>query len=321
MDELEKAHRAQLAELQARLDEDSARVRHRRQQLREVQAEIAAEGGKGETRAWQGAAVQQVHSALCGTVAPTIAALVEQLDSSTPAWGVLNGLLGTLSSSKALLEQAIEERPATRTFDIGDAAGGQEEWDHDGGSDSEWSESHELRSSDARPQGQRSDGGGRSEPWAGRADSRGDGGEESQAMDTEDWWEGSRDSWHAGVRWEACGHGKWERARSSWADAWECERAQDDAAGQPAAARRRLEPTLQAVPAGAAADSGAQGEEAANVLQKQRQHNERVQRIVEAAIEAGVQPLTASGEELVVLDSNQLAAWAEENLPSNGPHW
>ncbi len=48
-----------------------------------------------------------------------------------------------------------------------------------------------------------------------------------------------------------------------------------------------------------------------------RQHAEMLSHIVAAAINAGVQPLTPSGDELHVLDAQQLAAWAAENIPSS----
>ncbi len=321
--ELERAHRAKMEELQSKLDEDAEKVHQRRQQLREVQTEIAGDGGHHEAKPWQGAAVQQVHTALCGTVAPTIAALVEQLDSSTPAWGVLNGLLGTLSDSKHLLEQAIAPRPpATTTFDIGDGEGGQEGQERDATSDSEWSESHELHAGPGRRRQGQGDGGAQGSSWLGHGSRRGDADGGSQPMDTEEWWSSSHDAWHTGVRWEACGHGKWARARQSWADAWESEVAQDDDAdAPPAAARRRLEPAPQPAPTGAVVASSEKKDGAAEAEEGQKAHLDRVHRIVSAAIDAGVQPLTAQGEELLVLDPNQLAAWAEENLPPNGQHW
>ncbi len=106
----EKAHRERMEVLQSNMDEDQERVRARRSQLEQVQEEVGTEGG-GKARAEQGEAVKQVHGTICNVVAPTIAALIEQLDSATPAWCVLNGLLGSLSSSKALLEK---QSPKTR---------------------------------------------------------------------------------------------------------------------------------------------------------------------------------------------------------------
>ncbi len=315
--DLERTHKARLAELQGKLDEDTERVRLRRRQLGEIQDEVAS-GRHGGDRAttMHGKAVQQVHTTLRGTVAPTISALVDQLDTSTPAWSILNGLLGTLSSSQALLEEAIAGKPVAQSYDIGDDAqgGGDADGagdDHDGRSSSEWSESHELR--DVRGGGSSTRGwhGDGDDGWGGRDDA-------DQPMGSGEWWDMPRSDWEAGVRWQSCGHGKWTRSRTTWADSWEDERAQEqEDAEQPAAARRRLEPARP--PQGAAADGAGGGAELgpAHAAAKQGQQGEYVQSVIAAAIAAGVQPLTATGEDLQMLDANQLAAWAAENLPAD----
>ncbi len=317
--DLERAHKARLAELQCKLDEDTERVRMRRRQLGEVQDEVASgRSGSGRVTTAQGKAVQQVHTTLRGTVAPTISALVDQLDTSTPAWSILNGLLGTLSTSQALLEEAIAGKPAAQRYDIGDDAQGERDADgveddkddNDGRSTSEWSESHELR--DGRGCGFPAKGwhGEGDDGWGGRDDA-------DQPMGSGEWWDAPRSDWEAGVRWQSCGHSKWTRSRATWADCWEDERAQEqEDAEQPAAARRRLEPSKP--PQGTNAD-GAGGGAAAVPAQatQQLQQEEYVQRVIAAAIAVGVQPLTAAGEDLRLLDAHQLAAWAAENLPAD----
>ncbi len=60
--------------------------------------------------------------------------------------------------------------------------------------------------------------------------------------------------------------------------------------------------------------------EVAEIEARKQQHNERVQRIVTTAIDMGVQPLTAQGEELQALDPHQLDAWVAENL-QDAPAW
>ncbi len=312
------------------MDEDRTRVRHRRQQLEAIQEEVGAEGLGARARAQQGEAVKEVHSAICGTVAPTIAALVEQLDSATPAWAMLNGLLGTLTSSKALLERAITATPKAQRFDITDEADGDGDDDDelDGSWEgSQWSESHELGAEAAGSAAQGVVGGGEGslkhagEAMADSAPAMGIQGTASghaattthgdHCMGTGDWWDAPYAGWGSGTRWEACGHGKW--ARTSWAEAWEMEQDQQrgDDECQPAAARRRLEP----LPAdGANGGGSASVDEAAEAEARKRRHNERVDRIVQAAIDAGVQPLTQSGEELHALDPHQLDAWVAENL-------
>ncbi len=316
--ELERAHKAKLAELQARLDEDTERVRLRRRQLEEVQDEIAQGGTSGRARARQGQAVQKVHATLASTIAPTISALVDQLESSTPAWSILNGLLGTLSSSQTLLEEAMASAPPAQTFDIGDGegtGGGDGDGDdRDDDSDTDWSESHEMRDVHAGQGGQAEDqGGAQGSSWS---ESHG----ADQAMGAGEWWQLSRADWGAGVRWQECGHGKWSRTRSGWADSWEDERAgEDGGADQPAAARRRLGPAPQEPPNGANYGSDDVGDPTVYDVRRRQLHAERLQRITTAAIDAGIQPLTSSGEELQMLDSAQLDAWVAENLQSNAP--
>jgi hypothetical protein len=322
--ELEKAHKARLEELHAKLGEDTERVRHRRMQLGAIQDELAAGGSSGKARAKQGQAVQEVHSVLCGTVAPAIASLVEQLDSSAPAWGVLNGLLGTISNSSALLEGTIAPQPTARNYHIGDDEEEWDDWGRDEGREegSEWSESHEL-GVEGNHWGQAgSRGGDQGEAWEGDAGAQAGGGDADQPMGTGAWWEMPRAEWEAGTRWQECGHGKWARTRASWADSWEDERArEEEGAAQPPAARRRLEPAPPAQPRETKEGGDGQGEAAEDPERRSRLHSERVQRIVTAAIEAGIQPLTGAGEELQVLDANQLDAWAAENLPANGHGW
>ncbi len=327
--EYESEHAAKLAVLHSRMDEDRARVRSRRQQLEAIQAEVGAEGLGARARAQQGEAVKEVHRAICGTVAPTIAALVEQLDSATPAWTMLNGLLGTLSSSKALLGKAITATPTTQQYDITDEADGDgEDGDELEGSweGSQWSESHELHT-DAAGSAAQGNAGGSKGPFEGTGAATASNAAATTAqgaaigraattthgdhcMGTGDWWDAPYAGWGSGARWEACGHGKW--ARTSWAEAWEMEHDQQrDDECQPAAARRRLEP----IPADGANGVGkAAVDEAADAEARKRRHNERVDRIIQAAIDAGVQPLTQSGEELHALDPHQLDAWVAENL-------
>ncbi len=316
--DLEKAHRAQLAVLQGKLDEDMERVRARRQQLEVIQNEVAT-GGRGcGARAVHGDAVRQVHTAICSTVAPTIAALIDQLDSASPAWSALNGILGTLADSKSLLEKAIPTAPTTQSFDIADD--GRDDVDVEGRDDcddSDWSESHELRGGDGH-EGQDSAAARGGAAATGHGDDWG----QDHSMETDEWWgmHGGGD-WSAGVRWEACGHGKW--TRTSWADSWEREYGEESTEpAHPPAARRRLEPA--APPTAPVAEAGGETAAAAAALDataRKLQHNERAQKIVLAAIEAGVQPLSASGEELHLLDPNQLDAWAAENLPSDRQYW
>ncbi len=302
------AHEEKLAALQARLGEARERVSLRRSQLEEVQDEVGAGGQEGRARVAQGEAARKVHATLCSTVAPTIASLVEQLESSSPAWSMLNGLLGTLSDSQSLLEKAFSPPGAAQRFDIAKGEGGGDE------EASEWSESHDLaaRGGERRPAagGEGGAAGVRRSPGAGLGAEAQDGsGDHDLSMGTGEWWDSPSAEWAPGARWEACGYGKW--ARASWAEEWE----QEQEGGGPAAARRRLEPTP---PAPAIASDAAGSGSPADVQRRKTQHDERVQRIVMAAIDAGVQPITQSGQELQMLDPPALDAWVAEHLPEEG---
>ncbi len=308
----ERAYKERLAVLQAKLEEDAERVRLRRRQLEEVHGQLGGGASAGGIKPEQGAAVMRVHGTICNEVAPALAALAEQLDSSTPAWTTLNGLLSSLADSKTLLEQAVAPQGA-QTFDIGDEVDGHHGDDgcHGDGAHSDWSESHEV------------DG------WGGDHDGharhqRNDRQDDDQSMGTGDWWDSSQDYWHQHqsqtARWAPCGHGKW--SRSSWADSWEQEQAdREDDAVQPAAARRRLEPRADAAGDAAADGSGttvqASQAEVGDVAQRRQLHEQRVAKVIECAINAGVQPLTKEGEELQMLDASQLVAWAKEHLPAH----
>jgi hypothetical protein len=137
----ERAHKDRLAVLQSAMDDCTERVRLRRNQLREVQHEVGAGSagvGDGQCTQQQQDAIRKVHDSICADIGPTIAALVEQLDTGAPAWAALNGVLGKLSASKEALEVACAPR-ATPQYDIGD--GDQDRWE----SCSQWSESHDMQ--------------------------------------------------------------------------------------------------------------------------------------------------------------------------------
>ncbi len=326
----EKAHRDKMAVLQSTMDDCTERVRLRRGQLREVQEEVGS-GGTGDgggQRAHQQEAIRRVHDSICSDIGPTIAALVEQLDTEAPAWAALNGVLGKLSASKDALEGACAPRAAPQ-YDIGD--GDQDHWE----SWSQWSESHDMQGKawGGRRGGCDDDGG---EP---RADGQrsagvdmgmdGDEGAQDQSMGTDDWWDAPAHRWPESSRWQSYGHGKW--TRSSWADQLEHERGghgdeDDEGDGQPAAARRRLEDRgvaqpkegMPQPPQHGPKQVGASGSHAGSIDQEEqkRLHNERLNAIISMAVDAGVNPLTQSGEELQLLDPHQLDAWVAENLPS-----
>ncbi len=299
--DLEKEFADRKKELVAKLEEARDRVRERRQQLEAVQVEAGADAP--QRRPDNGGAIRQVHGALANEVAPTIAALVEHLDTGSQAWSALNGVLSTLATSQQLLQGAIGPAQTAQSFDIGDCnddAGGEDGAMSQCGS-AEWSESHELAEDGIGGGGYEGGQGG----WGSRSvrqnDPAGD-----QNMGSGSWWDGP--GWQATARWMEDGHGKWSKA--SWADSWEDEYAAGDQGG-PAAKHRRQDEHV--------ATAQGPADHAAAAAQAKQQHDARVAAIVQHAIDAGVQPLTAMGEELHLLDPHQLDAWVEENMPSLPP--
>ncbi len=331
----ERAHKERMGTLQSALEECNERVRLRRAQLREVQREVGAggvnAGGSPQARA-QRQAMHQVHRTICGEIGPTIEALVEQLDSSAPAWGALNGLLGKLSASKT----ALEEAGAGQRTDHYDIGGGDHVDDEDEGvwdAQSDWSESHDLRErQQERGQTGRRDvgeddhgdhddqwAGHQQGPWGGADDGGGDDFDGDQDMGTGDWWCTNPRRWGDGARWQPSGHSKWRRA--SWADQSECDQGgpggEED--GPPPPARRRLEGAAKeqgegpAQGGGAAAAGGAQRDDPEA---QKRLYEQRLDQIISMAISAGVNPVTSDGDDLRLLGPHQLDEWVSAHLPS-----
>ncbi len=325
----ELAHSERMATLRAAMDECAERVRRRRGQLREVQVEVGAggvaDGGGPQARAQQ-AAIRQVHRTIVGDVGPTIAALVEQIDSSAPAWAALNGLLGKLSASQAALEGACTRQGADH-FDMCGGDHGDDDDRCDARSD--WSEDQDLYG-----QAWRDGGSGRRD---GAADDHGDGATRlhggcgdtdhydddaddfDDPMETGDWWGTPSRRWGDRAHWRSSGHGKWSRA--SWADQSEGAPMghEEDDTGPPPPARRRLEGTASEQgdgtahggPRPAAASVQADDPEA----QKQR-YAQRLEQIICMSVAAGVNPVTDDGEDLRMLGPHQLDEWVAAKLPS-----
>ncbi len=308
----EREHRERMATLQATMDACTERVTERRRQVREIQAEVgsAAGGDGGLAQRAQMEAIKAVHGTICEEVGPTLAALAEQVGTETPAWATLNSLLAKLADSKAMLEGATSQ-PAAR-YHIGDGDDRWETW-------TDWSESHDV-------QGQRwgkGDARQEQEQWDGQAPHNST---EDESMGTDQWWYSPTRRWGSAARWHSNGYGQWSKA--SWADQLEDEMDDDDDAdGQPPTARRRLggqageeaqqlqtPPAQQQCPTApqAAATEGAGGD----VQERHRKHQERVNHIVSLAVESGVTPLTASGEDLLLLGPEQLEEWVAACLPS-----
>ncbi len=323
MQKLEGEYKAQLAVLEEKMAEDRERVRLRRQQLEQVQAEAGAGVGGGDEAQHAGrAAARKVHNAMCNQMAPAIAALVEQVDSESQAWQVLNGLLCQLATSQHELQQAFEPQAPSRpqqqrsqsqqqqqrpsTYDIGDNSVHEHGADGDA---SDWSESHDLRGQVNAAAD--NDGWG---PWTyPPADAAQD---QDQTMGSDEWWDEPR--WKARTRWSPGGYGQW--TRSSWADSWEEEHQDADDGGQSAAKHRRTHepapaPVTVAAESSAAGSAAAGGETEVAAAARLRQYNEKVEAIITRAIGLGIQPLTDNGEELQVLSPAQLDEWVAAKIP------
>ncbi len=345
---LEEDFNAKRAELQARLDEDSERVRKRRSQLAEVQGEAGAGSPLASAARGPGGgeAVRRACGAIRNKVAPALSALAEQLGTDTQAWATVNGLLSSLAEDQRVLDEAAEAGEV-----------GAEAYDIAGDDLSEWSEGF-----DDEPHGdgvRRGSGGGdgqgmgscvhEADTWAQRQlaeqyeqrqtqeqrqqrhcrqelldpaedDAMGDDGRQWQPWDDDRWRE---------PKWSEHGHGRW--ARASWADSWEQEQAgaradADAEGGEPHNKHRRVqEPAaapqpVEAITSGgatAATQQTAEQAEAQRAADAARQHAEMLAAVTRGAIAAGVQPITETGSELHLLDIHQLAAWAAEHLPTN----
>ncbi len=344
--EEDKRHRERMAALQSELDACTDRVRLRRRQLLEVQSELGAKGGNdGGSQKAQLDAIRRVHSTICEEVGPTIAALADQIDTGAPAWSALNGLLGKLQESRDTLESVAA--PRADQYDIGD--------DHDGGQEdswSNWSESHDMHgqswghggAASAHVQGpnvdapmdvveddptrdEGYDGYGGYDNWG--CVPRVHGGQHHDASAGGWWGENSR-RWGGAARWQAGErHGQWTRA--SWADQLEAE-GDDDAEGHsepPPAVRRRLGATDAQLETGGSTQQHHQdaplpsdtagkegGDAGGDRAEAARRHADRVNRIVAMAVEAGVNPLSDEGEDLIILDAKQLEEWVAKRLPA-----
>ncbi len=337
--ELEQEYKARRDELGAQLDKDRERVDKRREAVEELQVEAGATARGGNRKAAGTTAAAAAKSAI-GTIrdriAPAMQLLAEQLGVGTPAWATVNGLMGELSNSQLLFEDAVGgEEDTTERYDIGGDGGDDlRDDDHDDDSDgdgTDWSESLDVM--EDTPAGQQQQQEQRQqqqlehhwqEPHAQTMQSHGYTSHEHAAIG--EWpsqhWGHAASAWASGMRWAEYGHGKW--TRTSWADAWEEQQASSEQPEGPQQKFRRMgaaEVGVEAQAAAAAATDAAAATGAAErpsadeaAAAAEQQHRQQVARVVEAAIEQGVQPLTPYGQELLVLDPAGLARWVDEHL-------
>ncbi len=333
--DLDREYNEKRSALQARMDEDTERVRMRRQQLQAVQDEAGGRGAQGR-RAGGGEAVRRACDTLRRDVAPALVALAEQLGSGSEASATVNGLLASLTTSQKVMEEALEG--SAPTFDMADGDGDE----------SVWSESHDLLDQQGNLGGGGAQFGGEGgghlqrqqlgfpQPWqqphqhyqqVQQWQHQRDLGQGADGGGSQQWQEWHQPSWAGARRWREEGHGQW--TRTSWADAWEQEQGADaemEEQSEPQCKHRRQGSAACDGEGAAVAGSGGQtaaGQAVQATPQQQsaregdRQHAEMLSNIVAAALSAGVQPVTSSGDELQLLDSHQLAAWAAENLPQH----
>ncbi len=331
-----KERRSVIAE---RLGQTMERVAKRREALEALQEEAALDAPgyrKGQDTA-------EVCSQLAGgmrqSIAPRVAALASALADGSEAQEQFNLLVAQLEGLQGKLDQHAND--GDRCCEEYDIAGES--------SETEWSESHDLPHAGARSGGAggtvprahagppkwRSKGHGR---WgkdgdnATRRTGKGTGQAETaavaaapSAMDMDDTQSPTGATAASATRTKP-GAGGNNRGRAC---------REDESAPPP----NKLHKGQEAPPSSdvRATDDGSralelmqaqQGAAAAGEFGSQaaiqaaaQLHSRNVDRITKAAINQGVQPLTATGDELIVLGPQELAQWAEANLDRAGDQW
>ncbi len=330
----------QRSHIEERLGQAMERVSKRREALEELQEEAALDA-LGYKRGQDTAEVcSQLAGGMRQSIAPRVAALASKLADGSEAQEQFNLLVAQLEGLQGRLDQHAN-----------DGGRGHEEYDiADEPSEAEWSESHDLPScgahggqtGDANPGDRvglprwKSKGHGR---WNKDGDSharrtgKGTGHVDASpaaaapaAMDTD------ASSDHAaatetGAARPKPGAGGSSRGRGGRED----ESApppnklhKGQATSTPSDARATTDDNSRAMELmqaqqGAAA-AGEFGSQAA-IQAAAQLHSRNVDRISKAAISQGVQPLTATGEELIALGPQELAQWADANLDSAKGQW
>jgi hypothetical protein len=281
-------------------------------------------------------AVLQACGSLCKSIGPELAALVERLRDGSEEWQAANRVLATLSASQRRLEEAagLHDEPP-HTYDIGD-----DDDDFDAMSQtSPWSESHELREAGGAAYGDDGDGMG--------ADFDGQAGDAAGDCGAEGWRRWRDDQWQS-PQWRVDQYGRWHRA--SWADLWETEQRNggdwgmgqqtgaaatssaavgaqaarraggphDAETGEPSTKHRRQLPSGNGTSDGAVAEpalgAGTAAALAPHGADRDAAFARRVAEVVERAVGMGVQPISETGDELIMLSPELLSKWVSEHL-------
>ncbi len=312
-----------------KLEEDRDRVGKHRRALEELQLEAGAELVSPSRAAAGGREACDRAAASLRSTAPRAVALVQSLPEDSAARSEANLLLADLASLQAQLERAAQEEGRPEKFDIADGA-------------SEWSESHELGTSDAadhdgagrasnvaNPPRWRAEGHGRWQSGKGRLEAadlsagKGPAGcgaacgqpappqAMAQSAPTETPPRIIRGEGRTCGDGGACGDERDAKLRRGQEEA--------DSAGAAAAAQDSINALelLQQHAAGAAAGFGTP----CGVRLAAQQHARHVERVVSLATEQGVQPVTEDGQDLIVLGPDDLRTWARKHLSGKTEAW
>ncbi len=315
--------------LTEKLDEDRARVGKHRRALEDLQVEAGAEMFSPNGAAAGGKEACDRAAASLRSAAPRVVALAQSLPEDSPARREVNLLLAELSTLQSQLDQAAWDKGGAENFDIADG-------------ESEWSESHELGTTDAggpadagrgssavAPPGWRAEGHGRWQNGKGRsgaADPPEGKGSASSGADCGQPAPPQAPTQAAPavvpprvIRGEgrtADGDGECgdERAAKHRRGQEEADSARAAAAVQDANNAMEL---LQQHAAGAAAGFGTPN----GVRLAAQQHARQVEKVVMLATDHGIQAVTEDGQDLIVLGPDDLRAWAKKHLSGKTEAW
>ncbi len=325
--------------IEERLGQAMERVSKRRETLEALQEEAALDApgyrkGKGTAEV-----CSQLAGGMRQSIAPRVAALASKLADGSEAQEQFNLLVAQLEGLQGRLDQhANDGDRGYEQYDIADEP-----------SEAEWSESHDLPSTGARsretggtePRGHvgpprwRSEGYGRwgkggdsSTRRTGKGTGQGDAVAAATAPSAMDTGATQGPSVTAGAsaaqtRIGAGGNG---RGRAGGDDESapppsKLHKSQETSASNDVRATDDNSRALELMQAqqGAAA-AGEFGSQAA-IQAAAQLHSRNVDRIARAAINQGVQPLTDTGDELIVLSPQELAQWAEAKLDRAEDQW
>ncbi len=350
-DEQVKTQRAKFIE---RLEKARARVHKHREALEDLQQEAAAQVASTRKEARGSAICARLAGGMREKVAPSVAALAATLGEGTEAHGQLNILMAQLEGMQSELEKhACADAGDHEEFDIGDGDDRSDaEWSEGQDLDDEDDDMHVAPATPRGPQEQprwRSKGHGRwNKDGGGAAGRDGDGkgkaepttvsptahtaqqaahsAPECNATDTPPRAQAGAGSGTSAPVATATQMGRAESARPVQEDGDATSskhrrgQAPEDTADALAAARNTSRAIELMQHQQRASSAGSFGSEAA-VQAAAELHKRNVAQVVSTAIAQGVQPLTADGEELIMLGPQALSEWAAQHLQQGAWTW